>query len=129
MKRSTWFNKLNTNSSFIGILGKGYPNSFYKLYVQLQPNGSWYRIEYEYEADKPMCMPSFKDCHTNKHLAACRYEDSDIVRGKLTELPDYTFWDHKTGINQVFDRAVELSKYDYDTIRRQVFDFSRELPR
>lgn len=102
MKRSTFINKLDTASRFIGVPGRGYPDSFYKVYVQPKPGAKMYCFESArpIENDLPMwCASSY---NWNKIMEIY----PDAVIGNLVDIVNHKYWvEEKPAIGMLFDRA------------------------
>ena len=103
MKMSTWIKKLDSNSRFIGIPGKGYPDSLYKLYVQPRHNAKWFRFEYSFDWHKGAPYHS----HHNEKEILEMYQDA--ILGYLPDLPKHKYWDERTAIKHIFERASALA--------------------
>lgn len=96
-----YINGLTEKSDFLGVLGRGYPNSFYKIYVRANPNTNrWY---------------SFKDSgglyrqdpvKWQKALAA---NAAESVLGKLPDLAKYDVHPDRELLLKLKKRASQLN--------------------
>jgi hypothetical protein len=91
--------KMTLDSEFYGVLGTGYPNSFYRIYVKCGKS-QWYVFE------RHFAKSYYKDpSEGNKDKEASK----EIVRGRLADLLSYEYLDWKESIGRVFDHVRTLS--------------------
>jgi len=103
-KRDRFLASLTHESEFFGLIGIGYPNSFYKVYVRARERSPWRKFE-------GTMLPS--RINLGKEQARIRANGAvEAVHGPFKDLVKFTFMPERVAIKKLFDRAEELNRVD-----------------
>lgn len=92
---------LSEESEFFGVLGTGYPNSFYKVYVRSKKTSkNWWK--FEVGAGKTSLNPIKYQASLNVSSRAA------TVWAPIAYLPEYTYAPWKDSIGKLIERAKEI---------------------
>ncbi len=94
---------LSNESEFFGLLGAGYPDSFYKVYVRSTKTApKWWKFE-------DRAAPHHTD--PQKYQANLKVSGRAVtVWGPLPEIVSFKWKPHNRAIGLLFARATELGK-------------------
>ena len=97
---------LTVDAEFFGLLGRGYPTSFYKLYVRAAGDATWWRFEMGGEPYRsPVGVDRSPLIMQSKIPVAGR---AATVWAPLPRLADCDVMHSRDGLERVYVRAREL---------------------
>jgi hypothetical protein len=101
-----FMDSLSLESEFIGLLGKDYPRSFYKVFVRPAKGKPWWKVESDVWTVKGRPYPPLpRDSMADFFIPA-----GGLVCGPLRWLPTFEFYNfqHQNALPYLFARAHAL---------------------
>lgn len=99
--------KVTRDTLFFGIIGLGYPNSFYKAYVKI--GSKWYHFESDYNADEIWPM-SWNPVTHQLALLKDGSHPAAVVLGQVRRIVGYRCLERRTHLRELMARIEELNR-------------------